>query len=434
MMFSKPSRNHITIILEQIGAVGLVLLTGSFSMLFEIIGEFGRGMSFSSLLRRIAVGETHLIVILVVVLSGIILSAWLFFRWRKTFFYIQGEYLVVEKNTLMRRSSRLPLGSIATVNLERNLFERIVGTAKVKLDINSAATANRTDFTFVLSLEKAQAFEKELVKIKKENVSEQPEQARQSVSSFTVAKVLRDVVLGQPLAQIVLLVITASSAVLSDFSLGYGTDISRMLPTAFILLSWLASMVMQFMSAYGFKMEKDEKSFYISSGLMKKRQYSFDRDKVNALFIRRPLFARAFGLYRAEVAVIGLGNDKHETPRICLLVKKAELDSILAECAPDFVCTSNSERSCKAGLAASMCFYLILGAVAATAVISVNPLISAAILALSVVLGFLSYRSKTLAADENVFSYSCGIFSRNYGYFKYSSIQTAQLCTNTLMR
>jgi putative membrane protein len=214
-----------------------------------------------------------------------------------------------------------------------------------------------------------------------------------------------------------------------------GTALYNALPAAALaLLSWLAGMVMQFMSAYGFRVEKDDKTFFITSGLLKKKQYMFDKDKVNAVIVRRPLLARLFGYYRAEVAVVGLGNDKHETPQMCLLVKKQELERILGECAPDFVCAAKPVKSHKAGLAASLCFYLILSAVVAVVISRIHILLSIAVVLLGVIFAVFSYRNKTVAADDSVFSYSRGLFSIVNGCFKYEGIQTAQFKSNVFLK
>ena len=430
-MFSKPTRNHITIILEQIGAVGVVLITGAFSLVFDLVAELRRGVSLSELLRYSAAGRIPAPVNIIVALLLIVLVVWLILRWSKTVFYIDSGYLVVEKRTLMHRTSRLPLNSISTVNIERSLFERIVGTAKIKLDINSAATANKTDFIFVLPLAKAKAFERELTHQPTVQVEDSQPAARRVVCSFTVGQVVRDVIFGQPIVQILIFFALLALGVPVD-KLALSSDaLYSVLPAAALaVLSWGAGIVAQFMSAYGFKVERDDNSFFITSGLLKKKQYVFDKNKVNAVIVRRPLLARFFGYYRAEVAVVGLGNDKHETPQICLLVKKQELDRILGECAPDFSCSAELVKSHKAGIAASLCFYLLLSCVVAVAVLRVHILLSVAAVLLGAVFAVFSYRAKTLAADDNVFSYSRGLFSVTQGYFKYDSIQTAGYKTN----
>lgn len=434
-MFSKPTRNHITIILEQIGAVGVVLVTGAFSLLFDIAAELRRGMSFAQILRYSSVGRIPAPVNIVVALLLVAGVVWLILRWSKTVFYIESGYLVVERRTLMQRTSRLPLGSISTVNLERSVFERMVGTAKIKLDINSAATANKTDFTFVLPLEKAKAFERELTQQKDVQTDENQTRERKLVCSFTWAQALRDVLLGQPLAQIMIFFVLLVAGIPVDkIALGSSALYKALPAVALALLSWLAGMVMQFMSAYGFKVEKDDKTFFITSGLLKKRQYVFDKDKVNAVIVRRPLLARLFGYYRAEVAVVGLGNDKHETPQICLLVKKQELERILGECAPDFVCAAKPVKSHKAGLAASLCFYLILSVVVAVIISRIHILLGISVVLLGVIFAVFSYRNKTVASDGSVFSYSRGLFSTVNGCFKYDGIQTAQFKSNVFLK
>ncbi len=424
-MFSKPARNHITVIAERFGAVGLVLLTGAVSLAFELADGSRSSVNLALFLRRITSGDIRLAVLSLSVAAGVAFAVWNFIRWYKTVFYIDGGYLVVEKNTLMRRVSRVPLASISTVNLERNLFERFVGTAKIKLDINSSVTANSTDFVFVLPLEKAQAFEKEILRRKSEENVDKGEAERRLICSFSAAQAFRDVVFGQSVLQIL------PSLVSIFFSVFSG---KWSIAAVFIVLGWLASMLMQFSSAFGFKIEKSEDSFYITSGLIKKKNYSFSADKVNAVFVRRPVFARVFGLYRAEVAVVGLGNDKHETPQICLLVKKAELDRILGECAPDFICSVKPERSHKAGLAASLCFYVVLFSAVGAALLSVHPALCAVCVAVGAVLGIISRNGKKLAADENVFSYSRGIFSVTHSSFRYDAIQTAQFRTNPFFK
>lgn len=424
-MFSKPSRNHITIIPEQLGAVGLVLLTGAFSIFIEYADSFGGGFNFSLMLRQITSGDVYPLVLVIALALCLAFAVWSFIRWRKTVFYIDGGYLVVERNTLMRRVSRVPLGSISTVNFERNLFERIVGTAKIKLDINSAVTANSTDFVFVLRLDKAKAFENELVSFKPESGGDETANRHNLICSFSLSQALRDVVLGQSLMQILP----------SAISIGYSVYTGFWSAAAiFIVLGWLAGMAMQFVSVCGFRIEKSEEAFFITSGLIKKKNYSFSADKVNAVIVRRPMLARLFGLYRAEVVVVGLGNDKNEKPQICLLVKKKELERIVAECASDFVCSVEPERSHRAGLIASIGFYAVLFLGIGVALIQVHPVLCAVACVVGIVLGVLSRNGKKLAADDSVFSYSHGIFSLTYVAFRYDAIQTAKFCTNPLFR
>lgn len=437
-MFSKPTRNHISIVFEQIGAAGVVVLTFAYSALHEAFTSGQNIFSKQFWLRLVysVVGsqnETVAVIFGVVAVFVLLVPLWSLMRWYKTCFFIDGEHLVCERNTLMKKTSRLPLSSIATVNLERNVFERIVGTAKIKLDINSAATASQTDFTFVLSLEKAKAFEAALLSAKKEELTQ--EEKRETVFAFSNAQAVRHVILGQPVVQYTGVAALVVIGAFFDREVLGGDMFTRSLPILGLsVFGWLAKIVMQIMSAWNFRIERDEKSIFISSGLLRKKNYSFEKDKINALTVRRPVLARLSGLAFAEVAVIGLGNDKKETPQISLLVKENELQQILAVCAADFHCTGKKTPEHKTGLVAAMAKYLLgFGAVGVAAAFVWWPLCPVIIL-LGAVFAVLSHKAKSLCTDENIFSYSQGFLSRKSCFFKYGDIQTLHFSTNALMK
>lgn len=445
MMFSKPMRNHIAIIPEQIGAVGVIFITFVFSTLFETVSSGYSFFSkqfwvklFNSFSYGYGMGEIILPVVLVAAM--LLILCWLFFRWLKTFFYIDGEYLVTQRNTLMKKQARVPVAEISTVNLERNVFERLVGTAKIKLDLNSAATANKTDFTFVLSLDKAMAFEQELLRIKGEStVKESGEasetQAKKTVYAFSAFQVIRHVLLSNPVGHFVAFVVAFLALAEADRSF-FHSQINRELMSlgTLTVFGWVTGAVAQLMSLWNFKIERDEKGIYISSGMFKKRSYSFETEKINALVIKRPLLGRFAGLSSAEVAVIGLGNDKKETPQISLLLNQREIEKILNVCAGDFECNGTSVKEHGAGIVPPLFGYLLAGVAVAAAFSKIWVGFFAVCALIAVLLACLSHSSKSLRSDEKIFSYTCGFFSKNTCFFKFSDIQTFQSRTGVVMK
>lgn len=438
-MFSKPTRNHITIVLEQIGAVGVIILTFAYSALYEAFSS-GYNIFSKGFWLRLASGlvgyqsETVLVIIGVVVLLILLVPLWMLLRWYKTCFYIDGDYLVYEANTLLKKNSRLPLSSISTVNLERNIFERMVGTAKIKLDINSAATASQTDFTFVLSLDKAKVFEAELIKAKADKTVHESKE-RETVYSFSNSQAVRHVLLSQPVVQYFGLGALMVLGILLDREV-FGGQMFMQLSSLLGIsaLGWAAKVAVQIMSACQFKIERDEKSIFISSGLLKKKSYSFETDKINALAVRRPVLARLFGYSYAEVAVIGLGNDKKETPQISLLIKEEELKKILSVCAADFECCGETVKEHRAGLVPTLFEYIaIFGCIGAAAAF-IKWWLCPIIILSGAVFAVLSHKARSIAADENIFSYSQGFLSQKSCFFKYGDIQTVGQHTNSFMK
>ncbi len=164
-MFNAPTRNHISIIIERLGFIIALLafnvisnVSNSPEKIFSV--EYWRSVWAN------AAGAGDFIAALsgfaFILICGVVLFI-SFLIWRKTFFYIDGADFVFEKRTIFKKNSRLAIVNISTVNIERNVFERLVGTAKVKLDLNSAKTSERTDFTFVLKAPLAQILQEELI-------------------------------------------------------------------------------------------------------------------------------------------------------------------------------------------------------------------------------------------------------------------------------
>ena len=113
-MFSKPTRNHITIVLEQIGAAGIVVLTFAYSALYEALTSGQNIFSKQFWLRLVysvigSQNETAAVIFGTAGVLALLFPLWSLVRWYKTIFYIDGEHLVCERNTLMKKISRLPL-------------------------------------------------------------------------------------------------------------------------------------------------------------------------------------------------------------------------------------------------------------------------------------------------------------------------------------
>lgn len=445
-MFSKPTRNHISIIFERLGFVFFMLIIFGFNTIQNSVTEIFKPEFWRNLFDEATNINSISVVfigaaILLIVTAVLVVS---FRYWLKTVFYIEGQNFIFERTTLFKKHSKLPIANIATVNLERNIFERFMGTSKVKLDLNSSHTANRTDFAFVLKTPLAEELRSTLAAMKSgsENGTAQAQGIadvpanRETIISFSPSEVVRHKILSIPVFQGFMAMFFIFGTPYFDTSSAW--DIKSAVNLALLTIAGGAAvMIWGMLNLSGYTVERDDKNFYINCGLIRKTSYTFEHEKVNAVFVKQPVLARIFRLYSIEVAVVGLGNEKAETPQLCLLVNKKQAERVLSLCAADFACKSAEIPSRKAAL---------IPAAAQAAILSLLPLLllftyysftyqaCGIVFAFSALGGWLAYKTKTIAYDDLVFHYSKGIFTKKKVMFKYGDIQDTRIKTNFLLR
>ena len=148
-------RCHFSIIIESVWQFWLVILIFLFNQIDEVL-DFIRSLDNGTLREFMAGGG--LIGLLAILALTLLVFLWQFLRWRKTLITLDGNLIIIERNTLNKKKSTIAIENVSAVNMERNLFERIAGTYRLKLDTNSMTTANKTDVSIVLREDVALAF------------------------------------------------------------------------------------------------------------------------------------------------------------------------------------------------------------------------------------------------------------------------------------
>jgi putative membrane protein len=373
-----------------------------------------------------------------------------FLFWRKTYFYIDGSDLVYEKRTIFKKYSRLAIINISTVNIERSIFERLIGTSKVKLDLNSAQTSERTDFTFFLKAPLAQALQAEINGKKQDLLNKESSafistdvfsgtvysaEPKQELVSFSAAQVIRHKLLTLPIIQGLLVIFGILSPIFFETD-GSESLSSVLLVAALTVGGGLIATVYSCLNTLGYRVEMDSNSIYINCGVLKKTSYSFELSKINGVFLKRPLLARIFGLCSIEVAVVGFGNENKEIPQLCLIVSNSKAQEIMNRCAADFQCLGELHKSHKAAYIMSLIRLSVTAVfLAATAVFVDNIYFrigAAVVFVLLIISAYLSCITKTISYDDRILAYSRGIFSKQTSMFKYGDIQNTVIKTNPI--
>ena len=148
-------RNHPSLMLEQLGVFGVIIITfliSSLDDLDEILGDIKNSDSTTTLII--------ILVILAVILLRLAVNT---IVWYKTWITVDETSITITKNTIFRSVNTIGLRNISNINIERNLLERILGTSTVKIDTESRSTADTTDVTILLRKDKAEALRERLL-------------------------------------------------------------------------------------------------------------------------------------------------------------------------------------------------------------------------------------------------------------------------------
>ncbi len=346
-------RCHFSIIFESLWQFWIVIffmLINELEVVIEIIQDVGREGIYAVLETG---GIWGLLVVLGLTLIVLLVQ---YLIWRKTWITVEDNLVIVERNTLKRVKNTIAIENISAVNMERNLFERIVGTYRIKMDTNSLTTANETDISIVFSEEMAIGFRKlilERMNTLKGNtetkaLSEERQPDQLFESKMEGKKVFHsspvDMVFHwfytMPLFSLIVSLAGVGFMIWYVVSFGFMSFIQEALggfiAVVFVVVAAIFNVLKRFIAYYDFTVYRDGKDLHVRCGLIKIRSYTIPVDKITALQIEQPFFSRMFKKYNVKVVTVGVGDEDGESSNITMSLSKEQLREQLTELVPEF--------------------------------------------------------------------------------------------------
>lgn len=442
-------RNHISIIVERMGSFFVLL----FFALFTEIGQSQKALEeveYSALEPKITwlIAGGFLLVL-------VLLAAWQLLVWSKTYISLQENTIVIERNTMNRKKNVIGIKNISNINMEQNLFERLIGTCKVKLDTNSLSTADNTDVKILLKKSDAQNFRQEVLKQMQQAGDRELEPEEERDMTYDFAADLGEIIV-HGLFSInmlsVLVVIgcvagTAGAIAEAARQGNEGMDVSgmlfRFLAVSVISLSALWDIVKGFVKYYDFKVKRHGDKLYLRYGLLKKVNYTIPADKIQAVRVNQSLFARIAGRYMVEIVNVGMGDDKGEEQSFLVLYcKKEQLKERVKTLLPEFHNVLEEPVKCQPASVwlAWLPGICILGGVLAAGILAGTELLpeyssqiqwgAAAIAVFFLILLAARYATAGTRLEKEHLVLANGYFKKRVAYIRCSRIQYVQLEQN----
>ena len=303
-----------------------------------------------------------LLVVMALVLGFAIL------KWRKTTITIDDDAIIWEKDTFNKKTLTIGIENISSINIERNIFERIIGTAKLKLDTDSLSTADETDVEFIFKYDDAIRYKEYLeakvrscdvkaedkivgVVSETQNVQAEDEQeyayiARehnvqaQYVSDFSeiASHCLYDVNISSLIIGItvVIFAIIGLVAMLMDDQLAIEEIFASMVQVVTFGYACIYAIIGKFFRYYNLTVARQDNRIYMKYGMFKTREYVIPVEKINAIHIKQTLVGRMCKRYNVSMECVGVGDDEKEIAQLTLSLKMDEIKERLSVLLPEY--------------------------------------------------------------------------------------------------
>lgn len=380
------------------------------------------------------------------------------FIWSKTFINIEENTIIVQRNTINSKINTYGIKNIANINLEQNIFERIIGTYKIKIDTDSLSTADTTDIEIVLSRKDAYEFKYNIEKLMKLETIECIEKQRNKLnynedSENRQYNYLHD-------EEIDYDIVFSSNDILKHcfynfsifgFIFGLGVfiftlfiatkaDESGQIISLLIIITSLWSIIKFFIGDlikyYKFSIKRLEDKLYISYGLLKKRKFTIPINRINAINIKQPIFCRIFQRYQVYISTIGVGDDESEGSQILLCSTKENFIKYINTLLPEFrvgeelILARQDKNYYKIKIAETIIVTMIISLIMyiiyklnfgtdTSLLVGIN----IAVFLLLILIAYMSYITYGFYMGKENVAISQGIFSKNISIIKYKKVQ-----------
>ena len=280
----------------------------------------------------------------------VVLLVFYYRQWKLTLVRFGETDIVVERKTLFKLKKTIPYSRIASVNLNRGILNRLSGTSKLMVNINSGYNAIKPE----ASLTFEQYFADQLRNDISHHIyrGEMPSfEETEPLVRFTTMDVILHGLFSVSTQQTIIGGFFLLNSIVDQYRITVGeadagpggTFISLLLFFIFLVLPAVRHMIYY----YGFKVHRQGDTIFLEHGLIRTYKTSFRISRINAIRVKNTLASRLLRRSSIEAEVVGIGSDDGSgttRPLISLLANDAKTQSLLQELVPEFIYERQAEK------------------------------------------------------------------------------------------
>ena len=405
-----------------------------FALLVEnIISNFIFALGLGIFIGRRINKDYRYILILVIAILIIVTVIFPILKWRKTTITIDKDLVVQETNTIFKKKNTLAISTISNVNLIQNIFEKILGVYKLKIDTDTSSTADETDIVIILKREKAQEVKAIL---EGKNINEIINEEDLYDIKYSNKDIVLNSILSLPIISIIYL-IAAAILTISDFSFKEFLEGKNIFEIIFYVLFTTIPAIYGTLSNlfkfYNFKIGRRKNELHISYGLFTKRNYVIPVDKINAIIVKEYTIGRLFKRKWVEIVNVGTGDDDNEGSFILLCEKRKDFSKKINMLLPEYNLEEKLEKQSKKYIF-TLIPYMLLFLIALGVLVYFTTwhliFISLGVIAICI----LRYINTGVKIGQDDLIISKGVFVKTTKYIKYKKIQMLEISQGAISK
>jgi putative membrane protein len=287
----------------------------------------------------------------------LILLFFAFLSWKNTVYYIENGVLFYQKGVLSKSKQGIPTVKITTIHENQELIERIFRLSTFKVDAGSATQGNEIKLT--ISKTEAKVLREMLGKVTGDLKTNEPSKTEYHVSN---KELVLYAVTSNSLFAGLLFVLAAWQLIeevpfvnrfieesaeewirqyldttIKGLSLSVVITAVLFLILAYLMFSFLVSILFTLIKYYDFTVSRHDQTIEIRYGLLEKKRYNLQADKITALYLKYGLIGQFFKISAVKIESIGYGDEKGETALLYPLLRDEKRAEILGALLPEYL-------------------------------------------------------------------------------------------------
>ena len=226
--------------------------------------------------------------------------------WRTTRYRLTATELQVDSGLLRRRSRRVPVARLQSVDVVRPIIARLLGLAELRLEVVGGAHAEAP--LAYLTEEHAQELRGRLLGAVAGRTVEPAEPAEHVLVEVPTATLVASVLLGAPLWATAVLLLVGIVTV----SINTAAAVPVLAAALPAYLGFVSLASKRILAEYGFTVAESSEGLRLRHGLLDTRAQTIPPGRVQGIRLVEPLLWRPLGWVRVEVDVAGYAGGRGE--------------------------------------------------------------------------------------------------------------------------